>query len=178
MTDAPAPSTKIETLAPCALIAVDVWGDLAAVAGRFGAGGLPALGRSADLPPGWRAIRVEPTVWWLAGRLESLEETLDRTTKTLAQDGAATDMSGAFARLAIRGPHWRELLMFGGVFDAEDPRFAPDGTAGTLLHHTAVRYDVVAPDRLILYVAPSYAADLLHHLRAAAQRRNEILIAS
>jgi heterotetrameric sarcosine oxidase gamma subunit len=109
-------------------------------------------------------------VWWLAGPLERLDETLDRTTTTLAEDGAATDMSGAFARLAIRGPHWRELLMIGGVFDAEDSRFAPGCTAGTVLHHTAVRYDVVASDQVILYVAPSYAADLLHHLRAGASR--------
>jgi hypothetical protein len=43
-------------------------------------------------------------------------------------------------------------------------------TAGTLLHHVSVRYDVVDEDRAHIHVAPSYAADLLHHLETAAAR--------
>jgi heterotetrameric sarcosine oxidase gamma subunit len=88
----------------------------------------------------------------------------------LGEDGAAIDLSGGFAGLEIVGPGWRELLMVGGVFDAEDPAFGPGSTAGTILHHAGVRYDVIDDDRVHILVAPSYALDLLDHLRVAASR--------
>jgi len=166
VTDAP---TTAQALGPAALIAVDVWGAFDAASARLGErlrGSLPGLLGSANLAGGWRALRVEPTVWWLIGPLADLEAELIAAEAALGEDGAAVDLSGGFVRLEIAGPGWRELLMIGGVFDAEDPAFGPGSTAGTLLHHASVRYDAVDEGRVHLLVAPSYAQDLLHHLRA------------
>jgi heterotetrameric sarcosine oxidase gamma subunit len=163
----------VEALGPAALIAVDVWAGLDAAAARLGeslGGELPGLLRSADLGAGWRAVRVEPTVWWLGGPLTALEARLAAVETTLGEDGAAVDLSGGFVRLEVAGPAWRELLMIGGVFDAEDPAFGPGSTAGTVLHHASVRYDVVDDQRVHILVAPSYAQDLLGRLGAAAAR--------
>lgn len=161
----------ITPLAPAALIAVDLWGEVASVAGRLAnavGGDLPDLGRSASLAGGWRSIRVEPTAWWLTGPLDQLGATLAAVEAALGDDGVAVDLSGGFAVIAVAGPAWRTLLMFGGVFDAEDPGFGPGATAGTLLHHAAVRYDVIDDARVHIHVAPSFADDLLHALRDAA----------
>jgi heterotetrameric sarcosine oxidase gamma subunit len=160
-------------LEPTALIAVDAWSNLDAAAARLGdslGGRLPGLLESSDLAGGWRALRAEPTAWWLVGPLAGLEGRLGAIEAALGEDGAAVDVSGGFARLAVAGPAWRELLMVGGVFDAEDPAFGPGSTAGTVLHHAGVRYDVVDDARVHILVAPSYAHDLLEHLRAAAAR--------
>lgn len=170
MTDGP---TTVEATPPAALIAFDLWSNPGAAEGRIGealGGRLPGPGRSAALADAWRAIRVEPTVWWLAGPPETLPATVARLESALQADGAATDLTGGFARLRLVGPNWRELLMIGGVFDAESADFGPDSTVGTLLHHIGVRYDVVAEDEVHIHVAPSYADDLLRHLRAAASR--------
>lgn len=170
MTETPA---TIERLGPAALIAVDVWSRFDAACRRLVealGGPLPGLLRAADLADGWRAVRVEPTVWWLSGPLAGLEATVGALEAALGEDGAAVDISGGFARLEVAGPRWRELLMIGGVFDAEDPAFGPGSTAGTVLYHAGVRYDVVDDRRVHVLVPPSYAHDLLHHLRATAAR--------
>lgn len=165
--------TTVDALEPSALIAVDVWRGFDEAVDRLGmalGGALPILRASIDLPGGWRALRVEPTVWWLTGPLPGLGSALATAEEVLGEDGAAVDLSGGFARLQLAGPAWRELLMVGGVFDAEDPAFGPGSTAGTILHHVGVRYDVVDDDRVHILVAPSYAHDLLDHLRTAASR--------
>jgi heterotetrameric sarcosine oxidase gamma subunit len=168
-----AATVTVRRLEPDSLIAVDLWSETAAARARLAAilgGELPGLTRSSALAGGWRAIRVEPTVWWLSGPLAEAEAMLAQLEGALGEDGAAAELSGAFTRLAVQGRGWRELLMFGGVFDAEDRAFGPGVTAGTLLHHVSVRYDVVDEDRAHIHVAPSYAADLLHHLETAAAR--------
>jgi heterotetrameric sarcosine oxidase gamma subunit len=170
VTEAP---TTVQALGPAALIAVDVWGAFDSAAARLGerlGGSLPGLLATTDLAGDWRALRVEPTLWWLIGPLADLEAELIAVEAALGEDGAAVDLSGGFARLEIDGPGWRELLMIGGVFDAEDAAFGAGSTAGTLLHHASVRYDVVDEGRVHIFVAPSHAQDLLHHLRAAAAR--------
>ncbi len=153
----PAPAqTVIAKLDPCGLIAVETW--------------IAAPDVILTLAGSWRSTRVEPTVWWLRGPLDALDDTLARLTSALANDGAITDLSGGFDRLRISGPAWRSALMFGGVFDAEDPAFRPGSVAGTILHHMAVRYDVIDDHTVEIFVPPSYAADLLNHLRAAISR--------
>ena len=173
VTEPLSPSTVIEVAEPAALIAVELWSDPPAAAERLGAslgGRLPDLGRSAPLAGGWRAIRVEPPVWWLSGPLADLEAQLANLEPALADNGAATDLSGGFVPIRIEGPQWRAVLMSGGVFDAEDPGFGPGSTAGTILHHAAVRHDVIGPQTVEVYVAPSYLEDMLHHLRSALAR--------
>lgn len=156
-----------------ALIAFDLWRDVAATRVRIASalgGDLPALNRARDLPGGWRAIRVEPTVWWLSGSPSDLTPCLERLETAIGDDGAAADISGAFVIVILEGQGWRRTLMFGGVFDAESTDFGPGSTAGTLLHHVAVRYDVRGEERVDVHLAPSYADDLLHHLRGPAAR--------
>ena len=164
---------RVDAQPPRALIAFDLWGDIAAATARAAAAlgaDLPALNRSNDLAGGWRAIRIEPTVWWLSGPLTDLTACLARLETALGDDGAATDLSGAFAILTLDGPGWREALMFGGVFDAENPAFGPGSTAGTLLHHVAVRYDVRGEERVDVHLAPSSGDDLRDHLRRVLAR--------
>ena len=165
--------TTVEALEAAALIAVDIWSDLDGTMARLGrtlGSGLPHLRGSAELVGGWRALRVEPTVWWLMGPLSDLEARFAAVEAALGEAGASVDLSGGFVRLEVVGPGWRELLMIGGVFDAEDPVFGPGATAGTVLHHASVRYDVIDDHRVHILVAPSYAHDLREHLRAAAAR--------
>jgi heterotetrameric sarcosine oxidase gamma subunit len=150
--------TTARLLPPTALIAFDIWGDP------------PHQAWSSELEEGWRTVRVEPTVWWLTGPIGEAEAMFDRLETVLGDDGGVTDLTGGFARIAVAGPAWRELLMIGGVFDAEAPGFGAGSTAGTLLHHVAVRYDVISDDEVHILLAPSYADDLLHHLSAAISR--------
>lgn len=150
--------TTVRPLPPAALIAFDIWGDPSRP---------PWPGEPED---GWRVIRVEPTVWWLTGPLDGAEAMLARLESALGDDGGVTDLTGGFVRIGVAGPAWREVLMIGGVFDAESPQFGPGSTAGTLLHHIAVRYDVVSNDEVHIFLAPSYADDLAHHLSAAVSR--------
>lgn len=162
--------TVVSTLELAALIVVDIWRDAPKSVDRLGdalSGAMPTIGRAIDLADDWRALRIEPTVWWLAGPLAASNDMFARVVGALGDDGGATDLTGGFARIRIAGPDWRTILMFGGVFDAEDPAFGGGSTVGTMLHHMAVRYDVVAADTVDVFVAPSYASDLLHNLRGA-----------
>ena len=163
----------LTALPPAALIAFDIWGDIGPVSERVAAalgGKLPPLAGSGDLPGAWRAIRVEPTVWWLTGPLDMAEAVVAVLETVLEEDGGVTELSGGFTRIGVRGPSWRELLMIGGIFDAESAAFGAGSTAGTLLHHVGVRYDVVRDDEVHIHLGPSYGGDLLHHLSAAASR--------
>ncbi len=162
----------IAVVEPFALVAVELWEPAAEVAVADAIDATPPLpGLSAALGEGWRAIRVEPLVWWLRGPLCGLARMMARLEAPLAGTGVAVDLTGGFAQLRIAGPGWRDLLMIGGVFDAEDPAFGAGCTASTVLHHVAVRYDVVGPDEVSAYAPPSHLEGLLHHWRGAAGRR-------
>jgi heterotetrameric sarcosine oxidase gamma subunit len=152
---------EIETLPSESLIQIEVWGDLAAVERRLGAS-LPKAGRSATLNAA-RVMWWEPKVWLVRGTSADLATVLD-------DDGAAIDVTGAFSRLRIAGPAWRELMMVGGVFDAESPAYGPDCIAGTVIHHLPVRLDVIDGQTVDAYTPPSYAAELAHHWKVAARR--------
>ena len=91
-------------------------------------------------------------------------------TTRLGGEGGLTDVSGGFRRIRVQGLRWRELMMIGGVFDAEDEAFAPGCVVGTMIHHLPVRLDVVAIDTVDAYILPSYAEELLHHWPGTARR--------
>jgi heterotetrameric sarcosine oxidase gamma subunit len=148
-------------LPPEPLLQIEVWGDVAAVERRLGAG-LPKTGQSITLN-GARVMWWEPKVWLVRGAATVFAE-------VLAEDGAAIDVTGAFSHLRIAGESWRELLMIGGVFDAESPNFGPDCIAGTVIHHLPVRLDVIDAQTVDAYTPPSYAAELAHHWEVAARR--------
>ncbi len=152
------------TVLPAApLHAFEIWSSPSEVAARFAAGtgfALPATGRSAG-SDGLRLIRYEPTVWLVEGDATPL-------AAILGEDGALTAIGGGVVRVRLSGPSWRELLMEGGVFDAESPRFAPGCSAATMIDHVAVRLHVVAEDACDAYVPASFSAALVHFWKEAS----------
>ncbi len=166
MTEAAA--LQVRRVAPQVLLALEIWGDAAAVALRLGMA-LPAPCRAVEAVEG-RWIWWEPDTWLLKAPVPGRDERLARLTAALGDDGAVTDLSGGFAVVQVNGALWRDLLMIGGVFDAHAPEFAPGAVAGTVIHHLPVRLDVISDDLLEVYVPPSYASDLLQHWVAAARR--------
>ncbi len=144
-----------------ALFLLEIWGDPAAVETRLGAP-LPASCRATAIDSA-RLIWWEPQTWLVRAPLADQAGALARLTAALADDGAVTDLSGAFTRIAVTGPGWRDLLMIGGVFDAESPSFGSGSVAATLIHHLPVRLDVIGETAVEAYVAPSYVGGLLHH---------------
>ncbi|CAN5383288.1 hypothetical protein BH10PSE5_BH10PSE5_11410 [soil metagenome] len=160
---------RFQTAPPELIVRLELWSGAAQVRARFEAGfgvSLPDPNRSVstgDLRVIWR----EPGAWMIRG--PSLGDLLERLTKVAGADGAVTDISGAASRCRLTGEDWRILLTHGGVFDAEDPAFAPGCVAGTVIEHMAVRYDVIAADTIDVYVAPSYAVDLLAYWTSIAR---------
>jgi heterotetrameric sarcosine oxidase gamma subunit len=160
--------TEVAILPASALIAIDLWGAAADMAARLG----------RHLPPpchvlAWGERRIlwwEPNVWLVRAARSDLEPTLARLTAAVGGDGAATDLSGAFTRIRITGHGWRDLLMIGGVFDAEAASFGAGCVAGTVIHHLPVRLDVVSETVVDAYTPPSYAQALLGHWRRSLVR--------
>jgi heterotetrameric sarcosine oxidase gamma subunit len=146
------------------LHAMEIWSNPSDVAARFAAAmgfALPPMGRSAGNDR-LGLIRFEPTVWLAEGDVSGLGA-------ILGDDGALTAIGGGVVRVRLSGAGWRALLMEGGVFDAEDPSFAPGCSAATIIDHVNVRLHVVADDACIAYVPASYTADLLHFWNVAGQ---------
>lgn len=152
------------TMLPAApLHALEIWSNPASVAKRFKetAGfSLPAMGRS-DGNDALRLIRYEPTVWLVEGDVSALPG-------LLADDGALTAIGGSVVRVQLSGKGWRTLLMEGGVFDAENPNFAPGCSAATIIDHVNVRLHVVDDDICHAYVPLSYSEAMIHFWKTAA----------
>jgi heterotetrameric sarcosine oxidase gamma subunit len=145
------------------LYALEIWSNALAVAKRFKAEtgfAFPTMGRSAG-NDALRLIRYEPTVWLVEGDAAALPA-------ILADDGALTAIGGGVMRIRLSGQDWRTLLMEGGVFDAENPRFSPGCSAATIVDHVAVRLHVVSDDFCDAYVPRSFSAALLHFWQEAA----------
>jgi heterotetrameric sarcosine oxidase gamma subunit len=152
----------ITPLPAAPLHALEIWSDATAVAKRFEAAtgfALPPMGRSAGTDA-LRLIRYEPTVWLVEGDASALPD-------ILGDDGAITAIGGGIVRVRISGKGWRTLLMEGGVFDAENPAFAPGCSAATIIDHVAVRFHVVSDDACVAYVPLSYGAGLVHFWEVA-----------
>ncbi len=153
------------------LLRLELWGGLAETSARFttafGAV-LPGAGQAITVS-GLRVIWREPGAWMIRVETGERGATLDRLMKIAGADGAVTDISGAATRCVLTGGDWRVLLTHGGVFDAEDPAFAPGCVAGTVIEHMAVRFDVITETRVDAYVAPSYAVDLFAYWTSVAR---------
>lgn len=151
----------ITPLPAAPLYALEIWSNPAAVAKRFKAAAgfaLPAAGRSGGTDA-MRLIRYEPTVWLVESDASAPPATL---AEILSEDGALTAIGGGIVRVRISGKGWRTLLMEGGVFDSENPEFAPGCSAATIIDHVAVRLHVVNEDTCDAYVPLSFSKGLLH----------------
>lgn len=141
----------------------EIWSNPTAVARRFEAAtgfALPQMGRSGG-SDALRLIRYEPTVWLVEGDASALPA-------ILAEDGALTAIGGGTVRVRLAGKDWRALLMEGGVFDAENPAFAPGCGAATIIDHVAVRLHVLSDDACDAYVPLSFSRGLIHFWEEAA----------
>jgi len=149
--------TTIDVGSASAVHALEIWGGDAAgrVAALIGFA-LPPAGRTAGGGT-LRAIRVEPLVWLLDGAA------LDPAAieAVLGDDGALTAIGGGLVRVRIAGPDWRALLMADGVFDVEDPGFAPGCAAATIVAHVAVRLHVLDAETCEAFVPASFATGLV-----------------
>jgi heterotetrameric sarcosine oxidase gamma subunit len=145
------------------LYALEIWSNAAAVAKRFKAAAgfaLPAMGRSGGADT-LRLIRYEPSVWLVEGDTSALPA-------IVGDDGAITAIGGGVVRVRLSGRRWRTLLMEGGVFDAENPAFAPGCSAATIVDYVAVRLHVVSDDACDAYVPLSFSRGLIHFWEQAA----------
>lgn len=141
----------------------EIWSNPTAVARRFEAAtgfALPQMGRSGG-SDALRLIRYEPTVWLVEGDASAL-------LAILGEDGALTAIGGGTVRVRLSGKDWRALLMEGGVFDAENPAFAPGCSAATIIDHVAVRLHVLSDDACDAYVPLSFSRGLIHFWEEAA----------
>lgn len=161
---------RIEPAAADALLAVELWDDVEAVSADLAdlVGPLPAPCSAASLGA-QRVLWWEPQTWLVRAPLNLRQGLSEPLAAALQGRGAVADVSGGFRRIRAQGPMWRELLMIGGVFDAEHG-FPVGSTAGTVIHHLPVRFDAVDAGTVDAYVAPSYAEELLHHWRKAQAR--------
>lgn len=136
---------------------------------RHGGGtdmGLPAPG-CAEHANGVRIGWIEPGTWLLRCPLAQLPTAMAAFAH---HNAALTEVSGALLGTAITGPDWRDLLMTGGVFDAEGPGFGIGRIVGTVVHHAPVLFDRVAENRIEAFVPASYAADVFEHWRRRCGR--------
>jgi heterotetrameric sarcosine oxidase gamma subunit len=158
----------ISPLPAAPLHALEIWSNAPAVAKRFKAAtgfALPPTGRSGGTDA-LRLIRYEPTVWLVEGDASALPDILG--PEILGDDGAITAIGGGIVRVRLSGNGWRTLLMEGGVFDAENPAFAPGCSAATIIDHVAVRLHVVSDDVCDACVPASFSAGLVHFWEQAA----------
>lgn len=147
----------ITTLPPAQLHALEVWCDPHGVSARIAAAfgsGLPATGCSVQAGA-LTLIRYEPTVWLVEGDAAALEP-------LLGGDGALTAIGGGIVRVRLSGPGWRDLLSYGGQFDAFAPAFGVGRSAATVIDHVGVRLWVESADACIAYVPASFASALVH----------------
>ncbi len=133
------------------------------------AGDVVAIDLWKDATPDFRetrAVRVEPRRWWLI----DAGGDADALAAALREDGAATPIGGGLMRATMTGAGWRQLLMIGGVFDAEDASFGPGDCAATIIHQVPVWIAPVADDCAEVFFAASYASGLVAFWRAAITR--------
>ena len=162
---------RFQATAPDTLLRIELWAAVAPVSARFQAAfGVPLPGPNrAAAGESLRAIWREPDAWMIRAPLATRDTLVSSLEAVVGADGAVTDISGAAARCRLTGADWRILLTHGGVFDAEDPAFAPGCVAGTVVEHMAVRFDVISQTEVDAYVAPSYAADLFAYWTSVAR---------
>ncbi len=132
--------------------------------------GLPPPGRAVD-SAGCRIRWVEPGHWLATGQPAAL------AAIAVDVDLARFDVSGSLTGMAVIGEGWRELLMIGGVFDAEARTFGPGCIARTIMHHTPLLIDCIGDDRVEAWVPPSHAAEFFDFWHNTVARRGRRLSA-
>jgi len=131
----------ITIMPPPAMVSVDLWDEFT-----------PNFG-------GLTAMRAEPRRWWVIAD----DDQLEALKVQLADHGSLTLINGGLMRASLIDAGWREALMVGGWFNAEDAAFAVGCCAGTLIGHVSVRMHVVSDTQCDVYFASSYRGAMEHH---------------
>lgn len=150
-------TTSITALPAAPLHALEIWDNPAKLAERITKAlgfAPPAMNRSAR-NTATTLLRYEPTVWLVEGDVSVLAD-------TLGDDAALTAIGGGIVRFRLAGPHWRELLLEGGVFDTSPAAFPVGATAATVIDHVGVRLWAESADACIVYVPASFAQGMHH----------------
>lgn len=148
-------ATSITALPAAPLHALEIWSNPVKLAQRIEKAlgfALPAMNRS-ERNAATTLLRYEPTVWLVEGDVSVLVD-------TLGDDGALTAIGGGIVRMRLAGPHWRELLLEGGVFDTSAVAFPVGATAATVIDHVGVRLWAESEEACVAYVPASYAQGL------------------
>jgi sarcosine oxidase gamma subunit len=106
-------------------------------------------------------IHIEPRRWWLIGATSAAEV----LSRQIASHGNLTPIGGGMMRAELRGVGWRDLLMVGGWFDAENTAFTVGCSAATLIHHIPVCLHVREAEVCDVYFAASYREAFERHWR-------------
>jgi heterotetrameric sarcosine oxidase gamma subunit len=151
---------------PTSLVRVEAFelNDAFAHAFKSVVGASPAAAGRAEAGKDGPALWAEPKVVLVSGDADALEA-------GLGAHAAVSDVSGAWRRIDLAGPIWREVLMVGGVFDAESASFGPGALAATMLHHAPVMIHARSENEASVYVAPSFAQGLRRAFLKASVRR-------
>lgn len=153
------------------LFRLALWNDAAAA--RIGAGlgtQLPAPCRSHTIEA-LRLLWLETGHWLIACASADAHSARQRLESLAGTDGSLVEVGAALAGRAITGAGWRDLLMVGGVFDAENPGFGPGSVARTIMHHSPLLIDVIAADHVNAYVPASHAEEFFAFWDAEVARR-------
>lgn len=139
------------------LFRLALWDDAARA--RISAGlGVPLPGPCQTVDgAGLRLLWLESAHWLIACATADADTVRARIQGFIGSDGSLVEVGAALVGRCITGNGWRELLMIGGVFDAENPGFGAGAVARTVMHHSPLLIDVIAVDRVHAYVPASYA---------------------
>lgn len=135
-------------------------------------------GLGAQLPGPCQAVEIadqrllwlESAHWLIACATADADTVRTRIERLAGTDGSLVEVGAALVGRCITGSGWRELLMTGGVFDAENPTFGPGAVARTVMRHCSLLIDVITADRVHAYVAASYADEFFAFWDAEAAR--------
>ncbi len=117
-----------------------------------------------------RLLWLEAGHWLVTCPAADADAVQARIEAALAGTGTIVEVGAALAGRQLHGRGWRDLLMIGGVFDAEDPGFAPGCVARTVMHHASLLIDVVTDTHANAYVPASYASEFFDFWDAARLR--------
>lgn len=161
------------TLAPITgqtLFRLALWD--AAARARIGDGlgtALPGPCRAVDAGDR-RLIWLEDEHWLIACAVADAAATSILVEALAGDGGMLAEVGAALVGRRVSGAGWRELLMIGGVFDAENPGFGPGSVARTVMHHASLLIDVITDDAVHAYVPASYANEFFGFWDAEAIR--------
>jgi heterotetrameric sarcosine oxidase gamma subunit len=161
---------SLSPIAGQSLFRLALWNDAARA--RIGDGlGVPLPGPCrAVAHDGVRLLSLEQDHWLVACATPAAESWCRRIEALAGADAALVEVGAALVGRRLVGTGWRDLLMIGGVFDAEDTGFGAGCVARTVMHHSPLLIDVITADCADAYVPASHAMEFFGFWEAEIAR--------